>query len=56
LEAKRKKSGRRSTKFKLVHLADSNKRFVIKAVGIPTISDDIAGIKTKEIAKQLGLG
>jgi hypothetical protein len=34
---------------------DSNKRFVVKAVGIPTISDDIAGIKTKEIAKQLGL-
>ena len=34
---------------------DSNKRFVIKANGIPTISDDIAGIKTKEIVKQLGL-
>ena len=34
---------------------DSNKRFVVKAVGIPTISDDIAGIKTKEIAKQLRL-
>ncbi|CAB3979157.1 hypothetical protein AWC38_SpisGene18824 [Paramuricea clavata] len=34
---------------------DSNKRFVIKAVGIPTISDDIAEMKTKEIAKQLGL-
>ena len=34
---------------------DNNKRYVVKAVGIPTISHDIAGIETKEIGKQLGL-
>ncbi|XP_028397204.1 uncharacterized protein LOC114521013 [Dendronephthya gigantea] len=34
---------------------DSKTKFVIKAIGIPTISDDILGTDTKEIVRQLEL-
>ena len=51
MEGKREKSGRKSTKFKIAHQTTTSdlKRFVVKAVGIPTISDDIPGIQTKEM-------
>ena len=38
-----------------VSAPENNERFVVKAIGIPNISDDIVGIETKEIARQFGL-
>ena len=34
---------------------DNKNKYVVKTVSIPTISDDITAIETKEIGKQLGL-
>ena len=34
---------------------DNDRKFIIKAIGIPIISDDITAIKTKEIGERLGL-
>ena len=34
---------------------DNKNKYVVKAVSIPTISDDITAIETKQIGKQLGL-
>ena len=38
-----------------VSAPDNKNRYVVKAISIPTISDDITGIETKEIGKKLGL-
>ena len=38
-----------------VSSSDNKKGYVVKVIGIPTISDDIAKIETKEIGNQLGL-
>ena len=45
------------TKAFKVHVTslDNDRKFLIKAIGIPTISDDIVPIKTKEIGGHLGL-
>lgn len=34
---------------------DNQKTFTIRAIGIPCISDDVADVKTKDIAESLGL-